>query len=558
MSASKTPIPDLKGLPDEKMPIAVEATSEAHLNENKDDASVVEPESLQISHIEDYKPLAGTKSCIYSMNELIDISKAVSINSHLSSEVNLPKKSFWRLTSRHPEIRQNEMGTHNGNGNKHNGSFKGQDYGGDKKSSRGKNARGVRRSAKLAKGDKSYVEEKDVKVNNDELLALEEEIKPTGNSISDFENWRAKMKELERKKKGQSSNSSSDTIERPPLANNGSSVSDFFNLQRQSSSNFEELEPQDSSDNLKSSHSRFSSFFNGPSNPKTEASPSSVAQPPTPKEREARPAGSSRVLSFFDNMDTRKNTPGHTSQNIIAHPPSSVVSPPVQEQTNSNFFQGLLNKGKAPSSRSPNDQLVSPDQKPVPDKSAGPALVAASPRENEPPNNHTPSRGPPGLAKLPGNKPVMSTQAPPGYPVPMPMNPYFPNTQHIGQPPAGFQPFQIPPPGVGVPQNFFGNQRQAGDFQRSDKKDEAINGSQEMRLPFMSSPHNLPPPGFPPMHGIPPGISRDLPMPSMMAPPPGFFPSQGPSIAQFGNPQSRQQMMNAQSLSQRTPPRESQ
>ncbi|CAR21895.1 Eap1p [Lachancea thermotolerans CBS 6340] len=531
------------------------------------DASVLEssgvskegsaPKLQQITNIEEFKPQSETKTYVYSMKELMKISKVVSQSAQSGATANLPKKSFWRLTSRHPDIRQVESAGGNGNGHKNDGNSRGQDSGNEKKGHRNRNSRNGRRGSKFSKGEKPFVEEKDIKVNNDELLALEEEIKPTGNSITDFENWRAKMKELERKKKGIASKNSTGSQERPPLTNNSSSISDFFNLKRESSSNFEELEPQGtSSENMKGSHSRFSSFFNSTPPPGLSGAQSTVAKPPTPKEEDARPAAGSRILSFFDKMDSQKHAASSVEPNIqMAEQISQTKAAPVHEQTNSHFFQGLLNRGKAsPGNTERNNSnreasgpsaLISPNTIPT-------SKVAEQPKEQA---ARSPA-GPPGLSKLPPNKHVMSSQPQPGFLTGMPPNVYSSNSQPMGAPPSGFQHFQMPLPGVAVPQQFFANPRQTGDFTGSQQKDDNSSRPSNMQIPYMPNPRGIPPPGIPPMHMMPPGISQDMPLPmNGMMPPPSFYLSQGPSFGQFNNPPMPQNGMVGQPQSQNLPPR---
>ncbi|SCV02160.1 LANO_0F15610g1_1 [Lachancea nothofagi CBS 11611] len=534
-----------------------DSTFEMELGENKDPGNTSGSDDMKMSNIEQYKPASTFKTHLYTMNELLEISKSVNGASPLSVGVNLPKKSFWRLTSRHPDIRQSESTATNGSGNKSNSSFKSQDFNGEKKNQRTKNTKSTRRGSKFAKGDKQYVEEKDIKVNNDELLALEEEIKPTGNSITDFENWRSKMKELERKKKGQTSNGHTEGAERPSLHNNGSSLSDFFNLKRESSSTFEELEPQDTSETSKGSYSRFSSFFNSGSAP--DINEAALAQPPTPKEAETRPAAGSRILSFFDNMESRKTAPEQAPQQNT--PVQHVQVPPVQEQTNSHFFQDLLNKGKLPSASHVSERRVASDNSAA---ANSPVLQTAAPNstigtDQLKARESQTNRGPPGLSKIPNTKPVMSPTAQPGFPMGVPMNLYHQNAQPMSRPPAGYQHFQMPPPGVAMPQPYFGNQRQAGDFSATEQKEESGSRPPNVQLPFIPGPHNMPPPGFPPMHGMPPGISQDMPitMNNMIPFPPGFFPPHGPSLPQFGNQPIPPAALNGQPQRQGMPPRKS-
>ncbi|CEP63157.1 Eap1p LALA0_S07e03686g [Lachancea lanzarotensis] len=500
--------------------------------------------------IEEFKPLNSTKSHLYTMQELVEIGKSLSDQSQVSLSVHIPKKSFWRLTNRHPDRRQSEVGASMGNGHKNGSTFRMPESNAEKKNHRAKNTRNAKRGSKFAKGDKPYLEEKDVQVNNDDLLALEEKIKPTGNSITDFENWRKKMKELEGQKRGPSTNSSSDAIERPTLSNNGSSISDFFNLNRQSSSNFEELEPdQETLESAKtSSHSRFSSFFNtGTAASKNESS-STLAQPPTPKEAEAKSNAGSRILSFFDNMETEKGAAEQLPQHKTSST-SSVSSPPVQEQTNNHFFQGLLNRGKASPSPKADDARASNDS--VATKARATVPYSTPGGEQSKVQEHQRARAPPGLSSIPGNAPVAPNQGPSGYHMGMSMNTYSQNPP-MAQPPTGFQQFQMPPPGVGVPQPFFTNQGQASE------KGNKVFRPPNMQLPFIPGPHNMPPPGFGPMHGMPPpNMSQEMPLPinNMMAPPPGFF-NQGGPIPPYGNPQIAPHALNGNVQQQGMRPRE--
>ncbi|CUS21360.1 LAQU0S03e00782g1_1 [Lachancea quebecensis] len=515
------------------------------------------PKLQQITNIEEFKPQSETKKYVYSMKELMKISKMVSESAKSGATANLPKKSFWRLTSRHPEIRQVESTGGNGNGHKNDGSSRGQDSGSEKKGHRARNSRNGRRGSKFSKGEKPFVEEKDIKVNNDELLALEEEIKPTGNSITDFENWRAKMKELERKKKGIASKSSTGGQDRPPLTNNSSSISDFFNLKKESSSTFEELEPQGTpSENMKGSHSRFSSFFNSTPSPGLSGAQSTVAKPPTPREEDARPAAGSRILSFFDKMDSQKYAATSVEPSVqAAEQVPQAKAAPVHEQTNNHFFQGLLNKGKA----SPGNT----ERNTINRETNGPSVVMTSntiptSKVTEKPKEQTARSpaGPPGLSKLPPSKHVMSSQPQPGFLAGMPPNVYSSNSQPMGAPPSGFQHFQMPLPGVAVPQQFFASQRQTGDFAGSQQKDDNSSRPPNMQIPYMPNPRGIPPPGIPPMHMMPPGISQDIPLPmNGMMPPPGFYPSQGPSFGQFSNMPMPQNGMVGQPQSQNLPPR---
>lgn len=540
----------------------------------EDVSETLNPKSIQVNvpkFHSDYKPNETEKQYVYSVNELLDLSRSVpqTLTDEITSK--LPKKNFWRLTNRYPDQNNNKSHT-----------YKSTDGNFDRKNhrNRGNRNNGNRRNSKFSKGDKQYVEEKDVEVNNDDLLALEEEIHPTGNSISDFENWRAKMKELERRKKGLPPLDSTDApIERPGLGKNTSSISDFFNLKKEDSSLFEELEPADRrSDTPKGSSSRFSSFFHSASSSSNSiVQEKVVAQPPTPKQDDARPAAGSRILSFFSNEKSEtdgsnNSTPqprmvknitpmGNQSNTTIQESPAiaQVPAAPVQIQSNDNFFQNLLSKGKPDEGVPQLKEQQSPEQEMK--QLEGNRQFRRTKSDVSVPSPSTQSQSQPrqngsrGVSRPQQNQqqqlPLTQQQGRFAMGSQMPVPPHMipPMGQGIPMPPPGFTGFQGPPP-PGIPgqrvQQFFGNQQpQQGKQTRNDQPLSHGNVSrerqrQQRQVPpqFMPAPGGMPPPGFPLMQP-PPGFSPNMPVvPNGMAPPQGFFPPQPPvSFLQFGHPQ---------------------
>ncbi|SCW00785.1 LAFE_0C11936g1_1 [Lachancea fermentati] len=492
----------------------------------------------------DFKPSSSSKQHIYSIRELLQISKDVPEKLSNSISGSLPKKSFWRLSSRHPDG--------SGGSNHKTNNFRIAEPGSEKKAHRSRGSRNGRRGSKFSKGEKHYVEEKDIKVNNDDLLALEEEIKPTGNSISDFENWKAKMKELERRKKGLPPLEKNEASERPPLDTNRSSLSDFFNLKKENSSNFEELESSDGHvDTPKGSSSRFSSFFSSASSSTPNIAHSSIAQPPTPKEDEARSATGSRVLSFFNKPEQRPMPEQHQNKGLNSVASDARSEPHenkvfVKEQTNNNFFQGLLNKGKS------TDSIPTQMQEPLQYSRQGRDARESSINSNilgktNAINNAGSTEGPPGLSKMPPNPQRGNLSS--NFQMGMPTNMMPPMGQPMNMPPPGYPHFQMPPPGVHLPQQFFGDRpKQRVGQDGNDGNPEKNQRTQQMHAQFISGPPNIPPPGFAPMQGPPPGIAHDMQIPmNGMMPPHGFFPPQGPGFPQFGNPQMPSNGMPLQS-----------
>lgn len=412
-----------------------------------------------------YKPDNSGKQHIYSIDELLGLSKSIPEKLIIAVSSELPKKSFWRLSSK-----TSESGI--GNHHRHNQRMhNNESY--ERKHQRGRNNKGNSNR----RNSKKYIEEKDVEVNNDELLKLEEQMLPTGNSIADFENWRAKMKELERKRKGLPQLESSEIEKSEPLAS-ANSLSDFFNLKKEDNKTFEELESLENlSATQKCSSSRFSSFFNNSSN----AAPDKISNDIhlTSQKTETVPTPGSRLMSLF-NKETVNEQHSEIRTAVLNEKIKDTTDSPVISDNSSQFLEGLLNKNKSKHITTQNSQNdpVSHNNLPTTDSLMGNA--------------------PPGLSK-------QFSQVPPHFHMTMPsMNP------QVNIPHGNFPNFHMPPPGMfNIPQNK--NQQNDKNLQRQ----------------------FLPPlPGFNHIQGHPIGFTPNMPMPPngiMPSPHQGFHASHPPA-----------------------------
>ncbi|AET38652.1 Eap1p Ecym_3149 [Eremothecium cymbalariae DBVPG len=390
----------------------------------------------------EYKPGLSKKQSVYSVSELLKLQNNIPDDVTSNILLTLPKKSFWRLSGR---------GYHEG---KHSHNHGGKDSGShDKKSSRNRNSRnnGRRNNQNNNGGNlRNPNHDSSKEVSRDELLAMEEELQPTGNSMADFEKWRAQVKELERKKKGllRSELKQEDSMKAT------TSLSDFFNFKKEESSAFEELEPsKTSSATPKGSSSRFSSFFSNASISAVSAAQESNKSVPANSHPEPSTQTSSfRLMSLFNKEEKSDNSP----VNSPSTPGTPVTSPqeksqhtqqqPYAIQTSNSpeqsnqFFQSLMTKGKTgticnePSGQ--NGSHPSNSQHQILEKIAytGPQQVSA----------------PPGLTKANGPSAIVPTVPPSGFPLHF-THPHMipPMNSQIAMPPPGFQTFAMaPPPGM--------------------------------------------------------------------------------------------------------------
>lgn len=493
----------------------------------------------------DYKPKdCINKKHVYSINELLSISKQIPEGASEEIVNSLPKKKFWRLNRRYSDHGNHTKGLGHRNGRGFNAGVNSRPTSNEegvfeRRNSKSKGTR-PKRGNKHGKNDKNgfLLEEKDIAVNNEDLLALEGEFEPTGNSMADFETWKAKMKEMELKKKGLIGNDVVRTDPVPEVSITSSSISDFLKLNTKKAESTADISnsPKDvnprsdkvgiekregQTESSAGASSRFSSFFNN--------SASSVSLPPKPtevskeqtvnnnSESTSSVSSGSRLMSFFNkDQERREQTPvypnnsneqpkfmppppglarqdeakgQHTLPAQFAMPPMQGARP-QQSQTNNAFFQGLLNKGKL------SDSPVS-----------------------TPPGIPVPNNAPPLLnqAQRLGQGPPRNVGVPPGF--------------CIGMPPPGFGPpmqggsIQGPnrlPMMTNVP-------KESGSSESSVKK----KGPQQQSLPQRQMPMQpgmypqfvpgmAPPPGFPLMQGMPQGFN-----PNMFPPSNGMMPSNG-------------------------------
>ncbi|CDO95988.1 unnamed protein product [Kluyveromyces dobzhanskii CBS 2104] len=357
--------------------------------ETSEPETQLSPELIDFKYSFDYKP-EYTGKVIYSHNELKAIGEQISEENIAALASELPNKKFWRL----PAPGSNAGGRKGANGRGGNeDKFGGKDRG----------SQGNSRNSRNNRNNKRQGGKKVEKESNEEFMALEEQMESTGNPMADFENWKNKMKELERKKKGIDSDAKRESDAFAAAPSQGfSSISDFFNLKPndQKSAPLEELESTTSLDDLskqssgpqeqeyedihngsrghgataapnKSNSSRFSSFFQAGSSPdSTENHP--IAKPPSQHSEDSRPAAGSRLLSLFSNesplsasvpqqtaLDPRNvvNSPVIHQQSSATSISSTTSSTPSQQRSISRsgkendangsvFLKNLMNKGK--------------------------------------------------------------------------------------------------------------------------------------------------------------------------------------------------------------------
>lgn len=496
----------------------------------------------------DYKPeQSRNKTYVYSIDELFSYSEELPAATSENVINSLPKKKFWRLNRRFSDhgAHGKNVGHKNSKSSGPNRLGSNEDLSFERRNSKNKGTRAAhpKRGSRFGKND-GLMEEKDIAVNNDDLLALEEEFEPTGNTMADFEMWKAKMKEMERKKKGLTPSDANEMSE--PVAAvsaTSSSISDFLKLNTKSSDvdaahlkslqdtkalseTSTKLQGETLADSAVGASSRFSSFFTS-----SATNNSSSALTPTESERTStstvkvteapsNASSGSRLMSFFNKEEKAgtdvpqfsnspreqpkfmpppgfppQNRAKEQHQNMAAHPamPSFQHIAQQQPQTNNAFFQDLLNKNK----------------------------VGGDPF----------SPGPPPGVTLPNNASHIPPQG-----------------QHLrqtGQPngvgaPPGFS-LGIQPPGfassiqggpVQMPNRMpmINNTKENGHSNSVNQKNNRQQPMQQRQPPMqpgMIPQQFVPPPGFPPMHSMPPNFNQNMYMPSNgMMPPMGqqFFP----------------------------------
>lgn len=482
--------------------------------------------------ITNYKPMElQYKTYAYSMNELYLLKPSLASTSYeedpLISELvkSLPKRKFWRLRMGPPD--QKHANNHHFNGSNGGGNWKAgykNSKSDERRMSRTKNMQGGKR--------RSQQDDEDKKIDQ-EMLEMDKNLQlggDGGHSIADFEDWKAKMKELELKKVSKSKGITNSTAVapreaaanetsidlRPAMPKGSSSITDFLNLKRQdrkeeplqqtpgipigqpsvSKASIEQVNDLETNSDLgKSSSSRFSSFFN-----KSATSLPSLDinnQAPSPNVSVVNNDGNgtphqsgSRLMSFF--KESRSSTPNAESQlSSTSEKDNSKMQtlPQFQQQpqqmqpmafpqhppNNNAFFNGLLNKGKNETSTSP-----------------------------PPP--------PPGLIPHQG----------PQFPM-MGVPPNFP--QHMMPPPPGLVQFQKDSKDVNRKVDKQSRQNKNANGTRNSKGKQAATVTSDLpQQQYMPPP---PPPGFFPMHpNFPNGPMPPLPQGFPM-PPNGMLPVAG-------------------------------
>ncbi|QLL34600.1 hypothetical protein HG536_0G04620 [Torulaspora globosa] len=486
----------------------------------------------------DYKPKdCINKKHVYSINELLSISKQIPEGACEEIVNSLPKKKFWRLNRRYSDHGNHSKGLGHRNGRNagvNSRPISNEEGVFERRNSKSKATR-PKRGNKHGKNDKNgfLLEEKDIAVNNEDLLALEGEFEPTGNSMADFETWKAKMKEMELKKKGLIGNDTVRTDPVPEVSMTSSSISDFLklNTKKAESTTSTSNGPNDANpgsdqvgiqkregamESLAGTSSRFSSFFNN--------SASSVSLPSKPaevskehsvdnSESTSSVSSGSRLMSFFNkDQERREQTPVYPNEQSKFMPPPPGLARqdevkgqhtlpaqfpmapmqgarPQQSQTNNAFFQGLLNKGKI------SESLVS----------APPGVPVSN---NAP---HLLSQG----QRL-GQAPPRNVGVPPGF--------------CIGMPPPGFGP-PIQGGSIHGPSRLpmmTNVPKESGSPDSTiKKKNPQQQPLAQRQVPMQPGMYHqfvpgMAPPGFPLMQGMPQGFN-----PNMFPPSNGIMPSNG-------------------------------
>ncbi|CCF60610.1 hypothetical protein KAFR_0K02540 [Kazachstania africana CBS 2517] len=525
-------------------------------------SSVASTPSIQledITSIVDYKPKTVIKAHVYSMNELLALKNEVPSKLLEEKLLMLPKKKFWRLHLKYSEHKGSHRNANNHNNNTSNTSgsnSKQRSFAGDngrhhqyeRRNSKSKNFRNNQRKSLQSSRDvddrsefeflkrlhNKHSQNKDF---NETFEGLDIDIQSTGNAIADFEAWKAKMKQIERQKKGLplEENETKPTGQKQAPKEEaitqagGSSnvISDFFNFSNSNELD-EELKPIEDTtttasaaqpaqklgintglETSRSSSSRFTSFFTAPSSTKDISENVNVNnkdQSRTPNIEVSEPfsnkqASGSRLMNFFKDSpsnsttpkptptqarkenvtsDKRNDTHGEQMRNLnFQMPPSGAQQMPMPQQQSAitnTFFQGLLNKNKI--------------------------------SENEDRSNiSTPPPPPPGLMMPPMGMPQQNfAQPPPGGLGPRGMMGQFP------PPPPGMQgypPMGMPIMGMPNTQNKCNDKRNSSTTEGDNNTNNANDANLKQFIPMMPPP----PPGFMPMGGMPMNFNGNMQFP---------------------------------------------
>ena len=522
-----------------------------------------QPIETTIESIVDYKPdlTESSKIYVYSINELLDITKTIPKEFIEEKADSLPRKKFWRLYQKYPDNSNHKSNYRNSNNNGNNS--KSRSYSNDNNSmdrkSNNNNANNNNKSKNGKNNNNKKNSNKSMTLTNDEL-EFDANFESSGNAIADFEAWKSQMKEMERQKKlgivNHASSSSSlasgkgnpgmnqnDNAKNTSskLANTQSSIiSDFLNLSRNNASNG----PMNSGTIPGNNQSSVSTPHESPEtkqlginptlNETTDTRHVNDKQNPIVQPADLSRSSSSRFTSFFSSASSSSSAkPLNTETNNDQH-----VKTQQQNQPVSNDTQQKRNQGAGGS------KLMGFFNAPVPAPTQTSQSDASSTTNN---NSNGLPRGPQQKQQqLPQQQPM---QIPPQqmqmHPQQMGMQPgnntFFQNLlnknkanetrtdsndQQFGQ-------MQMPPPGMGghpmghqmagPPPGMNGNFNNTNNDNSKNKVEKNKNDTQNNNIPLQGMPH--PQMGMPPM---PPHMMQG----NFNMPPPGFsgFPGQGPTF----------------------------
>lgn len=469
-----------------------------------------------------FKPPSSQKANVYSIEELLALRSAPEVANFDTSV--LPELPFWCIKPHKPKNHQQ-----NGSGNKRN-SRRNQNQ--QQNDFNGKWERKPTGFAKSSEVDTMSAEKiSQLLGENPEEGTPEWDLPGGGNdmqmdmgsTVEDFERWKQRMREGERKQYGE--------VEASPAeseAPRGNEVDNFFSFVKPKAGASSVPESTTSSDAGKTS--RFSSFFGGPG---VEESPKRTAPPPgLERSAQAGRVPESAGLRFFG---MAQGSPAQQNLTPKQEPMGGTQQPQMQQQM--------------------------PQQRPPP-------MMQGSPASGGPPGLSFPMGGdgnkqdsfflslmkkrdlqqdvPQRAGELAEGLPLLKSDkgAPQG-------NPGIP-----GQGPQGAR--QNMPQGVPP---YMGNPQMGGNippgFQRAPQHMYQFQGPPAgMFPPGMNMPPGMPPQGFPQMQGRP-GQSREgQPNQGMFRgqmPPPGFYgfpPGMNPGMPPQQLPQQRQQIPQQQQQQQ--------
>lgn len=392
----------------------------ASQDKNKVEGSIMDykPSSSSVSYNNNDTTLMSTTSTdgtditgisntkvVYSINELLSFRKTIPQELIDLKQSQLPNKKFWRLHQRFNPNSDNTGGYHNktNNRNANNGDL-GRN---ERRNSRTKNNAHSNAKTTLNKKQQSHYKHKnndldDSLLMNEEIMKFDDNFVPSGNTMQDFELWKAKMKELEQNKgkhgkigpnsthgrpTNPSANDETDDIpstetavtattsteeedsNRPGLNKSSSMMSDFLNLSNKNDDNNKTSITNSESPNdntheqqsgvtprmqgpggielSRSSSSKFSSFFN--TNTNNNETNDTNAEKRDKTDVNASPInraettgtsvnGGSRLMNFFKDS-SRSNTP--VNENAALHNANPIVNKQMPQNIQGNFQRSV-------------------------------------------------------------------------------------------------------------------------------------------------------------------------------------------------------------------------